>query len=303
MSKRYAIFCTGQGAQHAAMFGLTEHEPVQIRPDWSDAQFHKILADPALLFANCHAQPLIIAVGLTRWQALRQRLPAPSLVAGYSVGELTAYGVADALDSATVIALAAQRAAAMDRCVQMDQPQAMLAVSGLTAAYALPVLQAHGLSIAIQNDSDRLVVGGLAVDCTRAEPSLVALGATCQHLPVMVASHTPLMKNAATEFSAALNLCNWSPMSTPVLAGVDAQKIRTTPRAIAALQAQLIDTIHWQDCMDACVENGIEVVLELGPGNALSRMMVARHPEIACRSVDEFRSFGAVLDWLLRNIS
>lgn len=302
MSKRYAIFCTGQGAQYAAMFGLTEHEPVQVLPDWSDQQFHKILADPAALFANRHAQPLIIAVGLTRWQALRQQLPTPALVAGYSVGELTAYGIAGALDNATVIALAAQRAAAMDRCVQIDHPQAMLAVGGLMPAQALPVLQAHGLSIAIQNDSDRLVVGGLADDCTRVEPALVALGAVCQRLPVAVASHTPLMRNAAVEFAGVLDQCNWRPMIAPVLAGIDAQKIRTAPQASAALQAQLTETIHWQDCMDTCVENGVEVVLELGPGNALSRMMTARHPTITCRSVDEFRRLGAVSDWLLRKI-
>ena len=302
MSKRYAIFCSGQGAQHATMFGLTEQEPVQILPDWGDEKLHEILVDPAALFANHNAQPMIIAVGLTRWQALRPHLPTPSLIAGYSVGELTAYGVAGALDDATLIALAEQRAAAMNRCVHDGQPHAMMAVGGLLVAQILPILQAHDLSIAIQNHRDRIVVGGLVADCTAAEISLTARGAVCQRLPVTVASHTPLMHEAVAHFGAALGRCNWAPMSAPVLAGVDAQKIRTAPRAIAALQAQLTATIHWQDCMDACVENGVEVVLELGPGNALSRMMGERYPEVACRSVDEFRRVGAVVDWLLRHV-
>ena len=302
MSKRYAIFCPGQGAQHAAMFALTEHESVPAMPVWRTESLANILADPAALFANRTAQPLIALVGLTRWQALRSHLPLPSLIAGYSVGELTAYGVAGALDSATIISLAEIRAAAMDDCVEAGKPHGMLAVSGLMAAQVLPILQQYGLAIAIQNDSDRLVVGGLAVGCTLAEPALSALGAVCQRLPVAVASHTPLMKNAALSFAAALAQSAWSPMCMSVLAGVDAHKVSTTAKAITALQTQMTATIHWQDCMDACVENRIEVIVELGPGNALSRMMTARHPAVASRSLDEFRSLRAAEDWLLRQI-
>lgn len=301
MSKQYAIFCPGQGAQHAAMFALTEHNSVQAIPSWRTETLQDILADPAALFANRTAQPLIASVGLTRWQALRSRLPLPSLIAGYSVGELTAYGVAGALDSATVISLAEVRAAAMDDCVEAGKPQGMLAISGLMAAQVLPILQQYGLAVAIQNDSDRLVVGGLAGDCILAESALLALGAVCQRLPVAVASHTPLMKSAAIIFAAALAQSAWSPMMTPVLAGIDGHKVRTTAKAIIALQTQMTATIHWQDCMDACVENGIEVILELGPGHALSRMMTARHPAVACRSLDEFRSLSAAGDWLLRH--
>ena len=303
MSTPYAIFCPGQGAQHAAMFALTELAPIQAMPTWRSETLRDILSDPVALFANRYAQALITAVGLTRWQALRTRLPKPSLVAGYSVGELTAYGVAGALDSASVIALAGERAAAMDACVDLQHPQAMLAISGLTSLQIMPILQRHGLAIAIQNDTDRLVAGGLAADCAQAEDVLQASGAVCQRLPVAVASHTPLMNNAVVAFAAALDNCNWLPMTTPVLASVDAHKVRTTPQAKAALRAQLTDTIRWHDCMDACVENGIGVVLELGPGNALSRMMTARHPAVVCRSVDEFRSIGAAGDWLLRQLS
>lgn len=303
MTKRFAVFCPGQGAQHAAMFALTEHAPLQAMPTWRSDALQAILSDSADLFANRHAQPLIVAVGMTRWQALRSSLPLPSLIAGYSVGELTAYGVAGALDSASVIALAGARAAAMDRCVAPDQPQAMVAVSGLRCDQLLPILQQYSLAIAIQNDRDRMVVGGLAQHCAQAEQILLALGASCQRLPVTVASHTPLMKNAAAEFAVALEKCCWLPMSAPVLAGVDAGKIRTAPQAMTALRAQLTDTIDWHDCMDACIENGIEVVLELGPGTALSRMMTTRHPSVACRSLDEFRSLGAASDWLLRQLS
>ena len=303
MSKRYAIFCSGQGAQHASMFALTAQEPVQIVPAWDTTMLQRILSDPLEIFANGYAQPLIVAVGLTRWHALRARLPAPALIAGYSIGELTAYGVSGALDSTALVSVAGERAAAMDCCVDPSHPQAMLAVSGVMEEAVKIILQKYDLAIAIQNDVDRMVIGGLASQCALAETPLIAAGASCQRLPVAVASHTPLMKNAVARFAYALEQCHWSPLSAPVLAGVDAHKVRLPSQAVSALTAQLTETIRWNDCMDACVENGIEVVLEIGPGNALSRMMTARHPSLHCRSVDEFRSLQAVSDWVLQQIN
>jgi [acyl-carrier-protein] S-malonyltransferase len=54
--------------------------------------------------------------------------------------------------------------------------------------------------------------------------------------------------------------------------------------------------------MDAAAEAGITVALELGPGAALSRMMQARHPQIACRSVADFRSLDGIVAWLGRHL-
>jgi [acyl-carrier-protein] S-malonyltransferase len=42
------------------------------------------------------------------------------------------------------------------------------------------------------------------------------------------------------------------------------------------------------------------VALELGPGSALARMLQARHPQIACRSVADFRSLDGIISWLGR---
>jgi len=51
--------------------------------------------------------------------------------------------------------------------------------------------------------------------------------------------------------------------------------------------------------MDACAEQGITGGgVELGPGAALSRMLRERHPAIACRSMQDFRSSAGALRWL-----
>jgi [acyl-carrier-protein] S-malonyltransferase len=53
--------------------------------------------------------------------------------------------------------------------------------------------------------------------------------------------------------------------------------------------------------MDATAEAGMTVALELGPGAALARMLQARHPQIACRSVADFRTLDGIVAWLGRH--
>ena len=55
--------------------------------------------------------------------------------------------------------------------------------------------------------------------------------------------------------------------------------------------------------MDTIVERGIRVVLEIGPGAALAKMLQVRHPEITVRSVAQFRSMQGVATWLARQLS
>ena len=86
----------------------------------------------------------------------------------------------------------------------------------------------------------------------------------------------------------------------PVLAGINAEKVTEPATIRSSLLAQLTQTIHWHACMDALAESGISYVLELGPGSALSRMLQARYPQIACRSIADFRSLEGVVHWIQR---
>ena len=296
--KGFAILCPGQGAQSATMFELTAAQAAaQLPPDLTAAA-----TNPEQLFANRCAQPLLIAVGMLRWQALRASVPTPSLIAGYSVGELTAYAVAGALDGAASLATARLRAESMDRCVDPAQPHAMLALSGLTRTDLCRLLQQHALHLAIDNGVDRWVVGGLAQQASGLERQVAALGGTCRLLPVAVASHTPLMLPARVSFAQWLATQAWGKFSAPVLRGIDGATIRDAGAAQAALVDQLTRPVRWADCMDTCSEGGIEVALELGPGDALSRLLRTRHPSIACRSIDEFRSLEAAAGWVNREL-
>lgn len=307
MTPRLALLCSGQGGQHAAMFELARSDAAsaQLLDRWLAAalpglSLQAVLADQELLFSNRMAQALIVAATAAIWSALKAQLPAPELVAGYSIGELAAWHVAGAMSAPQAIALAQARAQLMDSCLQPQAPQTLFAVSGIGLRPLAALLASQRLHVAIETDADSCIVGGLQHDLLNATAEIERLGGKITLLPVTVASHTPLMAAAVAPFAELLRQQTLLDPSLPLLAGLNAQVLNRKEQAIATLSQQLAHTIHWNACMDACAERGVTVALELGPGAALSRMLAARHPHIACRSVSEFRSLQGIVNWLQR---
>lgn len=308
MAGRLAILCPGQGAQHAGMFDLARLDPNASRllDDW--------FGDPAIgpllhasiagevRFTNRIAQPSIVAAGLATWSALRASLPEPALVAGYSIGEVTAYGVAGALDGGDAVKLAIERARLMDACLGGGPAQAMVALSGMPDGSLEALLARFGFYAAIVTGDDALVAGGPAAQGEALAEAALAAGGRSTLLPVAVASHTPLLQGAVAPFADVLAGQRWSNPAFPVLSGISAEPVHDAGKAIRELPRQIAEPILWRECMDACVEAGVTVALELGPGAALARMLQSRHPGIACRSVSEFRSLDGIHSWLGRQL-
>jgi [acyl-carrier-protein] S-malonyltransferase len=74
--------------------------------------------------------------------------------------------------------------------------------------------------------------------------------------------------------------------------------VRTREQAITALNQQISNPINWMACMQTAIEMGCSVFLELGPGNALSKMLQDLFPDISVRSMDDFRSLNGVATWV-----
>lgn len=309
MRSRLALLCPGQGGQHPAMFALAQGDPAAgaqlaawLEGAGLEAPPEAILADDKLLFANRHAQPLIVAATLANWTALGADLPEPAVVAGYSIGELAAYGVAGALAPADAVRLAAQRARLMDACLQTTPRQALLALSGLSVAALEAIARPCGFVAAIETGEDSLVAGGPHETHAALLGAIAAAGGRASVLPVELASHTPFMAGAVAPFADLLRAQGLRTLRVPVVSGISAEQVHSAGTAIEHLSRQLAEPIRWKDGMDALLEAGVTVALELGPGAALTRMLQARHPQIACRSVADFRSLAGVRAWLARHV-
>lgn len=306
---RIAILCSGQAGQHAGMFDLAREDAraAQLLQAWPLEELcghplQDILVDEKLLFANPIAQPLVVASILATWEAVRNIIPKPVVVAGYSIGELAAWAVAAALPAEEAIRLAALRAKLLQACIADGQLQVMLAVSLSQALIRMseiqPLLQAHGFYRAIEVDEDSIIAGGLLQQADALEAAITNAGGKVTRLPIEIASHTPWMQAAVAPFSEAISGSSIKAPSFPVLAGISGARLLDKDAAAAYLSRQLAETIRWQAVMDSLDEAGVTMALELGPGAALARMLKARHPHIQCRSIAEFRSLAGIRKWI-----
>ena len=299
-----AILCSGQGRQGRGMFDLVADAP-EARSVFEAAASALDGRDPRemvakdggdALHANATAQVLCCAQALAVWAALKPKLDSPLVVAGYSVGEVAAWGVAGALEPVAVFDVVARRAALMDEAT--GAPSGLLAVRGLSAAALDALCRDADVHVAIRNAPDRVVVGGRRDALDRAGTAAEARGASVTPIPVDVPSHTPLLRGASERFGAFLRDLGvvWTP-DVRLLSGIDGATVFDVGDGLAKLGAQVARTVDWAACMEACRAAGATRALELGPGNALAAMMGDVIDERDSRSVADFRSLDGVLRW------
>jgi [acyl-carrier-protein] S-malonyltransferase len=305
-----AILCSGQGAQHSAMFELTA-QCVPSQPIFraatsvlgSDPRQWVQTATPSELYANESAQLLCCTQALAAWAALaiRQQTRGEELViAGYSVGELASWGCAGLIQAQDLLRLARSRAQAMSAAAGTDS--ALAAIRGLSRATLEALCRAQGCEIAIVLSEDHFIVGGPRSGLTLLCEQALRVGAQrSTPLPIAVAAHTSLLAAASSAFSAQLALIPIAPTvaaGVRLLSGVDGDAVLNVNCGIEKLAAQISHTVDWCACLTACREAGVTRVLELGPGRALASMAREALPEARCRALDEFKSLEGVRAWL-----
>jgi [acyl-carrier-protein] S-malonyltransferase len=305
-----AILCSGQGGQHPGMFDLVadcpEAEPifaVAAGVLGQDPRPFVRKAASADLFSDFSGQILCCTQALAAWAALGAARPARAVIAGYSVGELAAWGCAGALDGPTTLRLAQRRAALMDAAAPSDG--GLAAVVGVRRPTLEPILVRHAASIAIVDDVDSFVIGGPRAGLEAACQEAAARGAKrTVNLPVAVPSHTPLLREATEQFRAVLSEA--SPRlpraGYRLLSGIDGDTIHNIETGIDKLARQISTTIDWAACLESCRSAGAEAALELGPGTALSHMAAALFPDGRARAVEEFRTLAGLRTWLQRGL-
>lgn len=302
------LLIPGQGNQHPRMFAplAASREATLALTQANDCLnvdlAHEVMArSEQRLYENRFAQPLLCAAAHATWQGLRPYLPAPDLILGYSVGELAAYGVAGALALPDLLHLARCRADAMELAgAAAEGGSGLLAIRGLDETAVTGVCARFRLEIAAINGVEHFVVGGTQPDLTTAAAALKQERIVTRRLDVRVASHTSLLHSAAGIFAAQLQRAPMQNPHYPLLGAVDASVIRDRHAAKRTLVAQLFRPLAWTACMETALALGSEVFLEVGPGQALARLLRAAHPQARVRSVDEFAHLDAAVEWVLR---
>lgn len=305
-----AILCSGQGRQHPGMFALTGEAPQAAS---LFAQAARLLGgrDPREMVAtetpdNLHrnrvGQILAAVQALAAMAALRDAMPARLIVAGYSVGEVAAWGVAGVVEAGVILDLVSRRAEAMDAASPAGD--GLLFVRGLSRTLIDGLCIRFGTSVAIVNPGDAFVIGGARIALEALAGEARALNAArVVDVPVEVASHTARLTAASVRFRADLEAVpvRRLPMAgIRLLSGIDGGAVVDARSGLDKLAVQISQTVQWDACLQACVEAGATAFLELGPGPALKEMAAGAFPEIPARCLDDFRTIEGARAWLGR---
>lgn len=203
---------------------------------------------------------------------------APTMVAGHSLGELSALVAAGALSFEDGVKLVSARAIAMQKACEAA-PGTMAAVIGLPdekiEEICAEVSTDGNIVVAANyNCPGQLVISGNVDAINAACEKLKAAGAK-RALPLKVggAFHSPLMQPAKEELEKAIKATTFSEPTCPVYQNVDAQP-HTDPAEIQAnLIAQLTSSVRWTASVQNMIKAGANDFTECGPGKALQGMI------------------------------
>ncbi len=299
---QFSLLCSGQGAQSADIFtrlpfterGLALKQRVldagSLDPEVL-AWLNDPSPDPQAIFRNHFSQPLLCLYQSMVWAELEPLLPRAAMVAGYSLGELSAYGCVGAITPEEVVRLATVRARLMDEAGPEGR---LIAVTGLSPDEAAHPAGAH---LAIVISDNHCVIGCLATQAEDLVQELKNAGAKdASILAVTISSHTPILDAAVAPFRTELEQVAWREPQIPVLAGINASKVLRREQMERSLPEQIHHTVRWDHIQRRFREAGCRVLLELGPGTQLAHMALPMRLE--ARGVDEFHSFQGVAAWV-----
>ena len=240
----YALLFAGQGSQHAGMLPWLERVRecdalLAVLADTLGSDWRTRLNDRDWATSNRVAQPLIVGTTLAAWAALSARLAStPVCVAGYSVGELSAYAAAGVCTPALALELAARRAMLMDEAVR-GLCTGLLSIARVSEDEVLA--RCPDLETSIRIDRDHGLYAGTVSALAAAERELGGR-ADCKRIDVALASHSSWMRSAAAGFARELEELDIRSAACPV--ATNATGAATRDRAFCAARSPIRSTIR-----------------------------------------------------------
>ena len=257
----------GQGSQTADMRDQVERH----RPDLLELAQSEVSDD---LFERAEdgtrwAQPAIFCAALAGYEVLKDR-HEPDLMAGHSLGEITALVAAGAIDAEDGLLLVAARGRLMQEAAEETGDGGMLAVRARDRAPVEEVGAAAGVSIANDNAPDQLVLSGATTALDEAERLLRERKVRAKRLPVAGAFHSPLMEPAVEPFRELAEHVEVRDPRVPVLSCVTAAPFQDVREQL--VQA-IVSPVRWTDVMSALRDLGATRYVETGPGRVLTNLV------------------------------
>lgn len=246
-------------------------------------------------------QPALLTASVALWRVWQQQGGRqPSWLAGHSLGEYSALVCAGVLDFVQAVRLVELRGRLMQEAVPAGVG-AMSAIIGLDndaiAKACAESAQGQIVSPVNFNSPGQVVIAGHKEAVERAGAACKAAGAKrALPLPVSVPSHCALMKPAADKLALALKKLTFSVPALPIVNNVDV-RAEVSPDAIRqALVRQLYNPVRWTETVQYLTGEGVEIILEVGPGKVLTGLTKRIADSVSGMAVNDPASLAAALE-------
>ena len=219
-------------------------------------------------------QPAVFLHSVIRFNTTPDLIP--DVVAGHSLGELSALVANKVLSFEDGLKLVSKRAMAMQKACEMN-PSTMAAVLGMEDGKIEEILAGIDDEVVVAanyNSPGQLVISGSIAGINKACELLKAAGAKrALVLPVGGAFHSPLMEPAKEELAAAIGDTHFNNPTCPIYQNVDASPYIDPHIIKQNLINQLTSPVRWTQTIERMVEHGVTQFTEVGPGAVLQGLV------------------------------
>jgi len=296
-----AYIAPGQGAQTPAMLAPWLEDPAAklLLSQWS----HEInldlvrlgtTADAEEIKDTANAQPLIVAAGLLGARALNSA-NSFSLVAGHSVGEITAAALAGVISDIDAMKLVRARGIEMAKAAAV-KPAGMAAVLGGDREVVLRAIADLGLVAANDNGAGQIVAAGDLDALAQLAPE----GARVRALAVAGAFHTSYMEPAVAPLRALAASIEVHDAKCGVISNKDGAVIRDGREILDRIVAQISNSVRWDLCMTTLSEH-VSGALEVPPAGTLVGLLKRAVPIVETFALKAVADIALADEFALRH--
>jgi len=287
-SKTTAFMFPGQGSQAIGMGKALGAEFPEAGAIFSLAD--KILGFPlsetmwngpeAALNDTINTQPALFVHSMAAWNVYKSKFPNafPGLMAGHSLGQLSAITAAGALSFEDGLLLVRKRGELMKQAGEVN-PGGMAAIMGidipsLDRVCAEASTPDETVQVANDNCPGQVVISGHKPALERAMLGAKAAGAKrALPLAVSIAAHSPLMNSIQAEWEQAVNAAAFSDVNIPVVGNVSAKTITKAAELRTELIFQMQSRVRWTESIKWMTSQGINTFVEIGSGTVLGGLV------------------------------
>lgn len=306
---KIAFVFAGQGAQKPGMGkDIAEHSSSaarvfeladQVREGTSKQCFE---AEQEVLSRTENTQPCIYTVNLAIAEALKERGITADMVAGYSLGELSALAYAGSFSYEKGLSIVQKRGRLMqDASEKCDT--GMAAILKLSDEKVEELCSKYENVFPVNfNCKGQITVAGDKEELAAFAPEAKEAGGLVRILEVSGGFHSPFMKEAAEKFEEAIAPEIFAAPEIPVYSNRTSEPYAKSDREIKNLLVeQISNPIRWKTLIENMIEQGVDTFVEVGPGTALTKMITRISKNVTMLNVCDVETLEQVVERIKNN--